>query len=252
MLSLTPMTLDLDPTKFAEAWADPNTRRMTLSIVRSLRRESSRKLAKALGVSIFHYQEIEIGLRPLSQEAFLRGMQCLGVSPDYIVKALLANHQFLLEFADIWLMIWREQLEPLDFEGRRDLILADKELQNCGLGDLLCDKSREAADPEEAVQLAELALLAMETSGQLPEFKRRDCGYARGHLGHALLCRGDSESAEAAFTQAIEEWMTGKGGPQQEDERQVERLASIVPGFPKAEALEKPKRARRPPKSRPK
>ena len=41
---------------------------MTLGTVRGLRRESSRKVAKVLGVSIFHYQEIELGRRPLSED----------------------------------------------------------------------------------------------------------------------------------------------------------------------------------------
>jgi transcriptional regulator with XRE-family HTH domain len=243
------MTMNLDPTKLAEAWADPNTRRMTLGAVREVHGESSRKLAKALGMSIFHYQDIELGRRPLSEEGFIKAMQYLGVTPEYLAKALLAMHQLLMEVADGWPKVWREQLEPLDFDTRRDLILADKDLQNSGLGNLLCDKSLEVADPEEAVRLAGLALLTMEASGQLPEYKRRLCGYARGHLGHALLRRGDSESAEVAFALAIEEWMTGKGGPP-DDERQVERLASIVPGFPKAEALRKPKRTRKPHKNR--
>lgn len=243
--------LDLTSTKVAEAFADPTTRRMALGTVRWLRRESSRKVAKALGISIFHYQEIELGRRPLSEEAFMTGMQFLDVTPEYLVKVLLAVHQSLLDLADAWPKIWRERLEPLDFEARGALILADKDLQNWGLGELCCDKSLEAADPEEAVRLAELALLTMATSRQLPEYKRRHCGYARGHLGHALRRRGDSEAAAAVFAQAIEEWMTGKGGPP-DDERQVERLAAIVPGFPKAEALQKPRRARKPRKDRPK
>ena len=238
------MTMNPDPTKLGEAWADPNTRRMTLGAVREVYGESSRKLAKALGMSIFHYQEIELGRRPLSQEAFIKGMQFLGVTPEYLAKALLAMHELLLEVAECWPKIWREQLEPLDFDTRRDIILADRELQNSGLGNLLCDRSLEAADPEEAVGLAALALLAMESCKQLPEYKRRLCGYARGHLGHALLRRGDSEAA-AVFALAIEEWMTGKGGFP-DDERQVERLDSIVPGFPKDEALRKPKRTRKP------
>ena len=243
------MTLNLDLMKLAEAWADPKTRRMTLGSVRDVRGESSRKLAKALGVSIFHYQDMELGRRPLSEEGFTKAMQYLGVTPEYLAKALLAMHEFLVEVADCWPKIWRDQLEPLDFETRRDLILVDKNLQNCGLGNLLCDRSQEASDPEEAVRLAELALLIMETSRQLPEYKRRYCGYARGHLGHALLRRGDSEAAEVAFALAIEEWMTGKGGVP-DDERQVERLAPIVPGFPKDEALRKPKRTRKPDKNR--
>lgn len=246
------MTMNLDATKLAEAWDDPDTRRMTLGTVREVYGESSRKLSKALGVSIFHYQDIELGRRPLSKEAFIQGMQCLGVTPEYLAKALLAIHHLLLELADGWPKVWREQLVPLDFEARRDLILAEKSLQNCGLGDLLCDKSHEAADPEEAVRLAELALLTMETTKHLPDYKRRHCGYARGHLGHALLRRGDSKAAEVAFARAIEEWMMGKGGPRHEDERQVERLAAIVPGFPRAEALKKPKRTRKTDKNRPK
>jgi transcriptional regulator with XRE-family HTH domain len=243
------MFVNLDPPKLAEAFTDPETRRMALGSVRELRGESSRNVAKALGVSIFHYQDIELGRRPLSEEAFIKGMQFLGVTPEYLAKALLATHQMLLDLADGWPQVWRERLKPLDFETRRDLVLADKDLQNWGLGELFCDKSLEAADPETAVQFAELALLTMEVSRQLPEYKRRHCGYARGHLGRALVRRGDSEAAAAVFAQAIEEWMTGKGAPP-DDERQVERLASIVPGFPKAEALPKPKRARKPRRKR--
>ena len=46
--------------------------------------------------------------------------------------------------------------------------------------------------------------------------------------------------------------MTQEDGPWPEGERQIERLASIVPGFPKAEALEKRKRKRKKGKERPK
>ena len=247
-----PMTVDLklDPTKLDEAFADPETRRMTLGSVRHSQGESSRKVAKALGVSIFHYQDIELGRRPLSKEAFLQGMHCLGVTPVYLAKALLAMRQLLQDVADCWPKIWRERLEPLDFEGRRDLILADKHLQNSGLGDLLCDKSLEASDPDEAIRFAELAVLTMESSGLLPEHKRHRRGYAWGHLGHALLRRGDSEAAEAAFALAIEEWMSWVRGGFRGDEREARRLASIVPRFPKAEALRKPRRARKPARKR--
>jgi hypothetical protein len=254
MLLKNPMTIDLklDPTKLDEALADPETRRMTLGSVRHVQGESSRKVAMALGVSIFHYQDIELGRRPLSKEAFLQGMNCLGVTPVYLAKALLAMHQLLQDVADAWPKIWRERFEPLDFEARRDLILADKDLQNGGLGDLLCDKSQQASDPDEAVLFAELAVLTMESSGLLPEYKRHRRGYAWGHLGHALLRRGDPAAAEAAFELAIEEWMSWVRGGARGDEREAERLASIVPGFPKAEALRKPRRARKPVKKRPK
>ena len=244
---------DLDSKTLAEAWADPHTRRMALVMARAALGGSRREIAKALGVSIFVYYDLERGRKPLSDEAFFRAMQCLGVTPQYIVKVLLITRKLLLDLADGWPKIWREQLEPLDFEARRALILADKELQNGGLGDLLCDKSQEASDPEEAVRFAELALLTMETSRLIPDYKQHRCGYARGHLGHALLRRGDSAAAEAAFALAIEEWMSwGKDGSRHGDEREAERLASIVPGFPKDEALQKPKRARKPPKNRPK
>ena len=223
---------------------------MTLGSVRNAQGESSRKVAKALGVSIFHYQDIELGRRPLSTEAFFKGMECLRLPPVYVARALLAVHQLLQEAADDWPKIWRERLEPLDFEGRRDLILADKDLQNGGLGNLLCDKSQEASDPDEAVRLAELAVLTMESSGLIPEYKRHRRGYAWGHLGHALLRRGESAAAEAAFALAIEEWMSWVRGGSRGDEREAERLASIVPGFPRAEALQKPRRARKPARKR--
>jgi len=237
--------MELDPSKLAEAWDDANTRRMALTMVRATQGESSREVAKALGVSIFIYQDFELRRKPLSQEAFIKAMQFLQVPPERLVTVLLATHQYLLECADAWPKVWREQLEPLDFEARKALILADKDLHNWGLGDLLCDKSREAAEPNEAVRLAELALLTMEEARLAPDFQRRHRGYARGHLGHALQRCGDSAAAEAAFAQAIEEWMTGKGGSQKDDERQVEHLAAIVPGFPKTEALQRPKRARK-------
>lgn len=247
------MELELDPTKLAEAWADPETRRMTLAASRGVLGVDRRKIAKALGVSIFGYYDLELGRKPLTDEAFMTAMECLGATPSYVIKALLATHKTLQLLADCWPKVWREQLEPLDFEARRALILADEELQNGGLGDLLCDKSWEASDPEEAVQFAELALFTMELSGLIPDYKRHRCGYARGHLGHALLRRGDSAAAEEAFALAIEEWMPWvRGSSRPGDEREVERLASIVPGFPKAEALQKPRRARKSPRNPPK
>jgi hypothetical protein len=157
------LDLDLDPTKLAEAWRDPETRRMALVMARAVLGGSQREIAKALGVSIFVYYDLELGRKPLS------------------------------------------------------------------------------------------VALTMEASRLIPDYKQHRCGYARGHLGHALLRRGDSAAAEAAFALAIEEWMSlRRGGSRHGDEREVERLASIVPGFPKDEALQKPKRARKPPKNRPK
>lgn len=246
------MTPKLDPTKLAEAFADPKTRRMALGMMRDLRGESRRKVAKALGVSIFHYQNMELGRRPLSEEAFLRGALFLGASLEYLVKVLLAMHQFIQEMADVWPQTWREQLAPLDAEERRALILADEELQSGGLGDLLCDMSREESDPVEAYRLADLALFTMQLSRLHPEYKRHRCGYAWGHLGHALLRLGDSAAAEAAFALAIEEWMSWVRDGRRAEEHEVEHLAAIVPGFPRAEALQKPKRARKPARKRPK
>lgn len=242
--------LDWGPEHLADAWADPKTRRMALVMARAVLGGSQRDIAKALGVSIFVYHDLELGRKPLSEEVFIDAMLSMGATPEYVVKVLLSTRKLLLDLADGWPKVWREQLEPLDFEARKALILADKELQNRGLGELLCDKSQEASDPDEAVRLAELALLTMEASRLIPAYKQQCCGYARGHLGHALLRRGDSEAAEAAFALAIEEWMAlVRSGSRDRDEREVERLASIVPGFPKDEALRKPKRARKPSKN---
>src|SRR5689334_13260023 len=100
------MAMKLDLAKLDEAFADPKIRYMTLGTLRSQQGESSRKLAKALGVSIFHYQDMELGRRPLSEEAFLEGMQCLGITTEYLAMALLDTQQFLLELADCWPKIW--------------------------------------------------------------------------------------------------------------------------------------------------
>ncbi len=234
-----------------EIRADPETRRMTLTMLRLTEGAAARKVAKAMGVSIFVFQDMTLGRVPMSEDAFLKAVDFMEVSQERLDFVMLLTHKMLADMADAWPKVWREQLEPLDFTAKRALILGDKDLQNTGLSELLCDKSLEAVDPAEAVQLAELALLIVDKIDSRtdfyrnPDYQRRHHGYARGHLGHALFRQGELAAAETAFAKAIEEWMPGITGSKTLEKKHVERLASIVPGFSKEEALKPPRRKRR-------
>lgn len=231
-----------------DAWNDPETRRMTLVVLRSIVGNwNRREIAKALGVSIFVYQRYELGREIVSRETLEKAAAAMEVLPARLEWTLRLTDDMLMKLRDSWPKKWREDLEPLSAEERRALVLTDRDLHNWGLGDLLCTKSLEAEEPAEAVELAELAVLVMQQVDLPKDSCRRFEAYAWGHLGHALRRRGDLASAEGASAKAIELWKTGKGSDR-DDQARAEKLAAIVPSFPAPEPVSHPRSARKPAK----
>ncbi|HEV8578737.1 MAG TPA: hypothetical protein VGX68_06595 [Thermoanaerobaculia bacterium] len=219
-----------------EAWDDPETRRMTLVMLRMIEAAKSRDIAKALGVSIFTYQYMELGREPLSRKLLVKAAIAMKVPHARLEWSLRVTDDMLVQIRDSWPKKWREVLEPLSAEERIARISSDRELHNWGLGELLCTQSLETEDPTEAVELAKLALLVMQKANLQEDFRRRLEGYAWGHVGHALRRHGDSGAAEQAFARAIELWTTGRGSGRT-DRAHAARLAEIVPSFPPYEPV---------------
>lgn len=215
-----------------EAWRHPKTPRMTLTMLRATHGWNQRDLARILGISPVQYNLLLLGRRPVSREEVEKIAAAKEVPLLELQQVLLITHVAMIGLETAWEMTWQETLAPLSPRQRREKVLADKNLQNWGLGTLLCDKCLEAGDADEAVTLAELALLIAEhLENHREELRRRHQAYAWGHLGHALQRRGDSAAAETAFAESIELWTSGED-VEPEDRTYAERLVSIVPSFP--------------------
>jgi transcriptional regulator with XRE-family HTH domain len=226
------------------AWSHPKTRRMTLLVMRTTFGWDRNELARLLGVSPAAYNRIELGTRAVSREELeeLAGSQ--GVPRVKLEELLLINHALVVDLDTSWQRTWQDKLAPLTVAERRALVLAETSLQNQGLAELICARSLDSGNPDEAVTLAELALLVADHLPDGSESFRRTCqSYAWGHFGHALQRRGDQTAAEIAFDECIEIWKSaGEAG--QEVQTYAERLALIVPSFP---SYEPPPRRRRQP-----
>ncbi|HBL28402.1 MAG TPA: hypothetical protein DD490_16335 [Acidobacteria bacterium] len=218
-----------------QVWRNPASRRMAITFLCRLEGWSEVKVGKILGFSAADLEELELGLRPMSREDLEKIVAAQKLPRRRFEEIFLLTHAMVIMMDTGWEMTWQDQLEPLSFPERRALIAADKELQNGGLAELLCEKSREADDPEEAVALAELAFLVLElVKAPVESFRLGDEGFVWGHLGHALQRRGDQAAAEAAFAECIKRWETGDGfeSVDRQDRSKAEILQSLVPGLP--------------------
>lgn len=225
------------------AWNHPKTRRMTLLMMRTTFGWDRRDLAQRLGVSLAVYNRIELGTRALSREELEEVAAGQGVPRVKLEELLLINHALVVDLDTAWQRTWQEKLAPLTVAGRRALVLAETSLQNQGLAELICARSLDAGNPDEAVTLAELALLVADHLPGSETFQRTCQSYAWGHFGHALQRRGDQTAAEIAFDECIEIWRSA-GEISDHHRAYAERLALIVPSFP---AYEPPPRRRRQP-----
>ncbi|HEX4963167.1 MAG TPA: tetratricopeptide repeat protein [Thermoanaerobaculia bacterium] len=124
------------------------------------------------------------------------------------VEAELAKSLF--EAPALW-----ERLHAFSPEKRRGLVQDTDRFLSWGLCELLCQQSREAVsgDPEEALELAELAVLV---ARRLPpgqpveeEWLEELRAYAWASLGNARRVLGELRSADEAFFQADEHWALG-------------------------------------------
>jgi hypothetical protein len=215
-----------------EAWRYPGVPRMTLVMLGTTYGWDRRELARILGISPIQYNKAQLGRHPLGRIELEKIAAAKGLPLVKLQQVVLITHATMVGMDTGWEMKWQESLEPLSPRERRTKVVEDKSLHSWGLGELVCTKSLEAEDPDEAVTLAELALLILEKQELGARFQRRLQGYAWGHLGHALERRGDHAAAATAYAECIEIWTTGEGIMEHEDRKQAERLASIVPSFP--------------------
>jgi tetratricopeptide (TPR) repeat protein len=95
--------------------------------------------------------------------------------------------------------------------GREALVREAPEFQTCGLCELLCEDSRNAAgdNAEWATALAELAVQVAERVPGSEAWRSRLLGYARAHLANAMRVGGDLPAAEAEFARAELLWLAG-------------------------------------------
>jgi transcriptional regulator with XRE-family HTH domain len=126
--------------------------------------------------------------------------------------------------------IWTA-LEELPASRRRRLIeLSLHAARSWALAERLCEASLRTAagEPEEALELANLAL---SIAGQVPGeegWRSRVEGYCRAHIANALRAAGDLAGADEAFARAWDLWRAGAAaGPGLLPESRLNDLAEL-------------------------
>lgn len=110
--------------------------------------------------------------------------------------------------------LW-ESLKLFEPSARRMLVEESKRFQKWALCELLCAESVRAAaggSPDQALELAELALLVAERTPGEEIWRLRLQGYAWAHIGHARQASGDQPGAKEAFSHARPLWEIGAPG----------------------------------------
>jgi transcriptional regulator with XRE-family HTH domain len=96
-------------------------------------------------------------------------------------------------------------------QSRRNLVADSPELQNWALAERVCEASvRAAADnPQEALDLADLALFIAGRVEGGEDWRRRLEGYAWAHVANARRVANDFAGADEAFVRAWDLWRAG-------------------------------------------
>jgi tetratricopeptide (TPR) repeat protein/DNA-binding XRE family transcriptional regulator len=100
-------------------------------------------------------------------------------------------------------------------QARIAVVRENKDFQRWALSEWACHESIEAAahDADEAVELAELAVVIADRLPETEVLRPRTQGYARFHLGNARRVKGRSlPEADVAFTEANDLWKAGAEG----------------------------------------
>lgn len=107
--------------------------------------------------------------------------------------------------------LWSD-LKKFDRKERRDLVEVFPEYWRWALAELLCRESERAASHrvEEAVELAELALVIAERVPEEPRWRSRLEGYCLAHLANARRVATDFDEADALFARALALWRAGE------------------------------------------
>jgi tetratricopeptide (TPR) repeat protein len=109
--------------------------------------------------------------------------------------------------------VWRAVARLPRHRRRRAIEISPRASRNWALAQLLCDESKRAAadDPQEALDLADLALLI---AGQVEggeKWRSRLSGYAWAYKGNALRVGGHLSKAAEAFSRCWQLWKSGVG-----------------------------------------
>lgn len=107
--------------------------------------------------------------------------------------------------------LW-EALSRYDPSTRRILVEESARFRKWPLCERLCAESRQAASPDEAQELAELALRIAEIAPGEPSWRLRLQGYAWAHVASASRARGEMAEAEDALETARRLWEAGAPG----------------------------------------
>lgn len=192
--------------------------------------ETLRRMADAAGIPWF----VATHLRRFYEAALpvLDDFREIEPEPDFLPvsradleHALLAVTPYLLERAlpqpastpdeerrqakEVW-----QEMERYPMPERRRLVeLSPLSTRNWALAALVCDASLEAVEhgEDEALELADLALLIAGKLRGDAGWRSRVQGYVWAHIGNAQRATGNLASAAAAFVRAWDCWRAGEG-----------------------------------------
>jgi transcriptional regulator with XRE-family HTH domain len=114
------------------------------------------------------------------------------------------------EAGELW-----TRLKTCAWQIRRELVTDAPEYRSWALAERVCEASvRAAADsPQEALELADLALLIAEGVEGTEDWRQRVQGFVWAHIGNARRVANDLSAADEAFTRSWELWRAGAGSP---------------------------------------
>jgi transcriptional regulator with XRE-family HTH domain len=103
------------------------------------------------------------------------------------------------------------RLKPLSRQARRDRVADSPDLRSWALAERVCEASVRAAanSPQEALDLADLALFIAGQVDGGEDWRRRLEGYAWAHVANARRVANDLSGADEAFVQAWDLWRAG-------------------------------------------
>ena len=134
---------------------------------------------------------------------------------EFIVSSMLRIESRLGAFVERRIAPWLwERLKPFAPEQRRVHIRQNPEFHSWGLNELLCRLSEDAAahDADEAVELAELAVLVARFIPGSESWRWRNQGHAGSHLSNAHRVRGQLPTSDETFGEALRLWEAGAPG----------------------------------------
>jgi transcriptional regulator with XRE-family HTH domain len=110
------------------------------------------------------------------------------------------------EAGELW-----ARLKPLSRQARRDRVVDSPELWSWALVERVCHESEctTAHKPNEALELANLALAIADCVEGGEDWRRRVQGYAWAHVANACRVANDLSGADEAFARAWDLWQAG-------------------------------------------